>query len=455
MKRARALLACVTLAVLPSSAAAADTANNWPSLRGPLHTGVAPGGAPPLEWSEEKNVRWKVALPGPGHATPIVWGDRIYVLSAVKTDKTVEPEAVIPASWQERDQPQRSRPPRRHRQPRVAPTHIYRFIVSAIDRATGTTVWETVVREEVPHEPGHSTSSRASATPVTDGKHVYAFFGSRGLYCLDMKGKVVWDKDFGDMKTRNQFGEGASPALSGDTLVIQWDHEGDSFIAAFDKNNGDERWRVPRDEPSSWSTPLIVKDGKREIVVASGTNKVRGYDLKSGKEIWGASGLGLNCAPTPVTDGELVFVMSGYREAAGMAIRFGGATGDISGSDRIAWRIEQGTSYVPSPLLLDGKLYFLERFKGMLSSYDLKSGEAVYTQQRIEGLGNIYASLVAAGGRIYVLDRAGTTVVFKPGATFEVLATNKLDDGFDATPVIVGKNLYLRGHEHLYNVAAE
>jgi outer membrane protein assembly factor BamB len=334
-----------------------------------------------------------------------------------------------------------------------APTHVYRFVVSAIDRNSGESIWETVVREEVPHEPGHQTASQASASPVTDGKHVWAFFGSRGLYCLDMQGKVKWGKDLGEMQTRNQFGEGASPALHGDTIVVNWDHEGDSFIIALDKLSGEQLWKVARDEPTSWSTPLVIRDGERALVVVSAANRVRAYDLKSGEEVWACGGLGLNCVPTPVVDGDLVFVMSGWREAFAMAIRYPGASGDITGSDRVVWGLDSGLSYVPSPLLYDGKLYFLERFKAMLSCIDMKSGKPVYQKTRIGELGNIYASPVGAAGRIYIVDRDGKAIVFKHGPKFELLARNELDDAFDASPVVVGDTLYLRGHHHLYALA--
>jgi outer membrane protein assembly factor BamB len=475
----------VVFAIGSLSVAGEDDAalGHWPSWRGPLASGVAPQGEPPLEWSETENIRWKVELPGPGHATPIVWGDRIYVLAAVRTDREVAnpgsgaessrskpaSPAVMPAVFQpspespqrpeaSRESPQDARPqrqPGRRGPPRAPePTHVHQFVVLALERSTGKTIWQTVVREEVPHEAGHITASHASASPVTDGKHVWAHFGSRGLYCLDREGTVVWEKDFGDMQTRNEFGEGASPVLHGDTLVVNWDHEGDSFIVALDKRTGEQRWKVPRDEPTSWSTPLVVEDGERDLVVASGSHRVRAYDLKTGKVVWETGGLGLNCIPAPVADAERVFVMSGYREAAGLAVRYRGASGDITDTDAVAWRLDSGLSYVPSPLLYEGQLYFLERFGGMLSSYDFATGKAHYTKQRIEGLGNIYASLVGANGRVYILDRDGNAVVFRHGETFEILAENKLDDAFDASPVIVDDELILRGSKYLYSVAA-
>jgi len=427
--------------------AAGDDAamRSWPAWRGPLHNGVAPHGNPPLEWSETKNVRWKVELPGPGHAAPVVWGDRIYVLSAVRTEKTVtpppapaQPATAAPAG---RDAPE-------------PPTHVYQFVISAHDRKSGKEAWRRVVREEVPREAGHETGSHASASPITDGSRLYASFGSHGIYCLDLDGNVKWEADLGDMTTRSQFGEGASPALVGDTLVINWDHEAGSFIVGLDKLTGKERWRTARDEPTSWSTPLIVEDGGRALAVVSATKRVRAYDVATGEEVWQCGGLGVNCIPSPVAAGGLVFVMSGYREAAAMAIRYPGARGDLTGGSAVAWRLDQGQSYVPSPLLYDGRLYLLERFQGMLSCLDFATGKPFYAKQRLEGMGNIYASPVGASGRVYLLDRDGNATVLRHAETFEVLARNKLDDAFDASPAIAGDSLYLRGHRFLYSLAA-
>jgi len=466
-------LACVSFLLIAE--AGDERSHYWPSWRGPLHSGVAPHGNPPLHWSETDHVLWKVTLPGPGHATPVTWGNRIYVLSAVQTERAMVPEqpvpaesssvphaeampSVVPASLHQQQQGQKPTSQQgrgRRRPPRLKPTRVFQFVVSALDRHTGKTLWETVVKEEVPHEPGHITASHASASPVTDGEHIIAFFGSRGLFSLDMQGNIVWEKDLGTMATRNQFGEGSSPALYGDTVVVNWDHEGDSFIAAFDKHTGKELWRNDRDEPTSWSTPLIIEADGRALVVVSATNKVRAYDVKTGEEVWQCSGLGINCIPSPVAADGFLWVMSGYLEAAGMAIRYQGARGELSDSNSVAWRLDSGLSYVSSPLLYDGKLYFLDRFQGMLSCYDLASGKLHYTKQRIEGLGNTYGSLVAAHGHIYIQGRAGESVVVRHGETFELLARNKLDDAFDASPIIVGDTLYLRGHKNLYAIAAQ
>ena len=434
------IVLCLLLSTGALLAADKDSPGFWPAWRGPLGTGVSPSGDPPTEWSETKNLKWKVEMPGGGHATPVVWGDRIYVLASVSKPGDAAPQTAPAAP-----------PPEPGQRPaRVKPTTTYQFVVMALDRATGKEIWRTVTREEIPHESGHETASQASASPMTDGEHIYAFFGSRGLYCLDMNGKVKWEKDLGDMRTRAEFGEGASGALHGDMLVINWDHEGDDFIVAFDKRTGTERWRVARDEPTSWSTPLVVEDAGRPVVVVSATKKVRAYDLKTGEEVWSCGGLGANCIPTPVADSGTVFVMSGYQDPAALAIKYAGAKGDLTGTDRVAWKLDRGTSYVPSPLLYDGRLYFLDRFKASLSCHDLKTGQVHFSDARIEGLGNIYASPVGAGGRIYILDRTGVGAVIRSSEKLEVLAQNKLDDTFDASPVIAGGDLYLRGHKYLY-----
>ena len=404
----------------PVPGGAASSAATWPGFRGPLRTGVAPEARPPVSWSESENVAWKVAVEGGGHASPIVWGGRVLVLSAVSTDAGVESP--------------------------------HRFVVSAFESDTGKSLWSTVVREAVPHEGGHATGSQASGSPVTDGERIYAHFGSRGIHALDMDGRVVWSTDLGRMETRNSFGEGGSPALAGEALIVNWDHEGQSFIVALDKRSGAELWRQARDEPSSWSTPLVVSDGGRELAVVAATNAVRAYDVKTGEVVWHGGGLGGNVIPTPVADGTHVFVMSGWREARGMAIRYPGARGDLTGSERIAWSTDRGLSYVPSPVLHEGKLYFLQRFSGILSCRDLATGEPCYEQRRIEGLDNVYASLVAADGRLYAVSRDGAAVVLEAGAEPVVLATNTLDDSFSATPAIVGSTIFLRGEDALYAI---
>ncbi|RIK68870.1 MAG: hypothetical protein DCC65_01695 [Planctomycetota bacterium] len=454
-------LQLVTFLALASSAVAAPPAKNadryWPQWRGPNCNGVALKANPPTEWSEEKNIRWKVEIPGAGHATPIIWGDRVYIQTAVKTEKTADHAGKKDesAGFFQPQPGRRRRPGGGFNRQQEKPREIHEFQVLALDRTTGKTVWTTTVCEEVPHEAGHGDSTQASNSPVTDGKHIYAYFGSRGLYCLDTKGKVKWKKDFGQMQTRNEFGEGSSPALYGDVLVVSWDHEGDDFVIALDKRTGDELWKVERDEPTSWCTPLVLEVNGKPQVITSATNFIRAYDLKNGKEIWRCKGMTMNTIPSPVAGKGLVYCISGFRGNALLAIRYGAAKGDITDTDAIAWKHDKDTPYVPSALLYNDVLYFLDNNRAILSAFDARSGEALYGKQRLEGLDMIYASPVGASNRVYIAGRNGKTIVLRHGAKFQVLATNTLDDGFDASPAIAGDELFLRGRKHLYCIAAE
>jgi len=431
-----------------------DNSPHWAAWRGPFANGVAPKADPPVEWSEDLNVRWKVKIPGSGNASPIVWGDRVYIQTAVKTEVLAasadDKSADAPAA---RDGQEERAGRRGSFWGSSPPTHVHEFIIMALDRKTGKTIWQRTLRKELPHEPGHSDTTHAACSPVVDGEHIYAYFGSRGLYCLDMDGKVIWEKDFGDTRTRSQFGEGASPALYKNTIVINWDHEDQSFIVALDKNTGDERWRVDRDEVTTWATPLIVEHQGRAQVITTGTKRVRSYDLASGKLVWECGGLGLNCIPSPVSRNGTIYVMSGYRNRQLMAIRYQGATGDISDSAAVTWKTNKDTSYVPSPLLYDDTLYLLKKNSAVLSCYDASTGTPHYRKQRLEGVEGVYASPVGANDRVYIVGRNGTTVVIKNGSKYEALATNSLDDGFDASPAIVGDELYLRGRKYLYCIA--
>lgn len=433
-------LSAVLVAGLAGVAAHADpgsTGKDWPQWRGPLGSGVAPEGSPPAEWSEQKNIRWKIAIPGRAHAAPIVLGDRVYAQTAVAQGKPPAPE-----------QGEGRRRP-------VKPTDPVKFSVLALDRKTGSTIWETTVSGQVPVEGTHPDATYASASPVTDGEHVFAYFGSYGLYCLDLAGKVVWEKDLGDMRTRNEFGEGSSPALFGDTLVVVWDHEGDDFIVALNKKTGEERWRFARDEPTTWATPLIVEVGGKPQVIVNAHNEARGYDLANGAVLWRTSGMTQNVVPSPVHHDGIVYLLSGFRGAAAQAIRLAEAKGDLKDSKAILWSYDKGTPYVPSPLLYKDCLYFLEGNKGVLTCLDARTGAVHYGPERLEGVQGVYASIVGAGGHVYIVSRDGKTLVLKAGPKFEVIATNTLDEGFEASPAIAGDEIFLRGRDHLYCIGAK
>jgi outer membrane protein assembly factor BamB len=419
------IAASLTIAAAPQRAAQpANVEKFWPEWRGPQRTGVSSSAQPPTEWSEAKNIRWKIELPGRGAASPIIWGDRVYVLTAVPADRAAGVRAV------------------------------HRFLVMAISRKDGAIAWQHTAREEQPHEGTHQEfGTMASPSALTDGEHIIASFESRGLYAYDMSGKPVWQKDLGDKRMRNEFGEGSTPALYKDKLFVVWDHQGESFIAALNKRTGEEVWRTKRDEIDSWATPLVVEHAGRAQVVTGAMRGVRAYDTETGQIVWETSGLTMNPIPSPVAADGLVILMSGFRGNSLKAIRLADAKGNITGTPAVAWTLDRDTPYVPSPLLYDGILYFMKSNNALISALDAKTGRPHYQAQRIEALpANVFASPVGAAGRVYVLGQEGTAVVLKHGPVFEAIATNKLDDRFDASPALVDREMYLRGYRNLYSI---
>jgi len=399
----------------------------WPQWRGPLLTGEAPHADPPVTWSETNNVKWKTMIPGEGDSTPIVWGGRVFLLAAIPNATN----AAAPAAPQ-------------------APAAGYQFVVLCLDRASGKILWQRVARQEAPHEGRQENNTFASASPVTDGRLLLAYFGSRGLHCYDFDGNLKWQKDFGKMKTKMGFGEGASPALSGGTVVVNWDQEGGGFIAALDTASGRELWRTPRDEDTGWSTPLIVEyNGQRQVIV-NATKKVRAYDLATGRELWSCSGQTANAIPSPVAAGGIVYLTSGFRGSALQAVRLG-RQGDLTGTDAIVWSHGQNTPYVPSPLLTDDFLYVIAGNDAIVSCFDAASGQVYFEHDELAGVHGVYASPVAARDRVYVLSREGACVVLKKGPKPEVLAVNKVaDDHSDASLALTDKDLFLRTRHSLY-----
>ena len=435
------LTASVALFLMSSSTSAqAPSAAErfWGQWRGPYATGVSKTADPPLEWSETKNVKWKVEIPGRGSASPVVWGDRVYLMTAIPVgvtgDATHEPRGGI--------------------QPRIP----HKFVVMALSRSDGKVVWERTVREEVPHEASHTDNGTwASSSVVTDGVHLFANFESKGLYALDMDGKSVWEKDLGDKRMRNQFGEGSTPALHGNRLVLVWDQQGgQSFVIAFDKRTGEEIWRANRSEIDTWATPLVVENGGRAQVIIPGREVLVSYDLETGEVVWQSRGLTMNAIPSPVYGDGMVFATAGFQGNNLKAIRIEGAKGDITGTPNIVWEVSRDTPYVPSPILYDGILYILRSNNGILSAFDAKTGKPHYAgPQRLNAIPNVFASPVGASGRVYFPGREGTTVVIRNSPTLEVLATNVLDDGFDASPALVDREIYLRGNKYLYCITAQ
>ena len=411
----------------------------WPQWRGPAGTGSAEEANPPFQWSEIKNIRWRVEIPGRGHSTPIIWKDQVFLTTAIPTGTKLPPRY--------------SGAPGAH--DNLPVTQKQRYVILSINREDGKTRWEKTLQEAVPHEGGHNTASLASQSPVTDGQHVFAFFGSRGIYCLDMEGTLVWKMNLGIMKSKHGHGEGSSPVLHGDTLVINWDHEGDSFVLALDKNTGKERWRIRRDEVTSWATPIVVEHaGSRQLIV-SGTGRIRSYELATGRVIWECGGLSANIVCSPVAGHGMVFAGSSYEKQVMMAIELEGASGDITDSDKVRWSRIRGTPYVPSSLLYKESIYFLRHYQGILTRIEAKSGEEKQGPFRLGGIRNVYASPVAAANRIYITDLGGMTMVLSHEQQPRVLSMNQLNDSFSASAAIVEKEIYLRGLKRLYCIAED
>ena len=414
----------------------AQGAKNWHQWRGPEANGVSRTATPPMTWSESENIRWKAPIDGRGVSSPVVWGNKIFLLSSVNTG---EVDASLPKP---EDQPERVFGIKH-------PNTKYSFVVLCLDRKTGKEIWRRAATDLVPHEGHHKDNSFASASPFTDGKRLYCWFGSAGLYCFDLDGNKLWSKDLGRAKVGASLGEGCSPVVHDGKVVILRDNQGQSTIEALDAASGDPLWKKERDEPNGWSTPLIVPYQGKTQVITCGDNLVRSYDLETGSIIWQCGGLSQNTIPCPVTDGERVYCMSGYSGYSLLALPLS-AKGDITGSEEIVWSKSKNTPYIPSPILYDDMLGFLKSNQSLYSVLDAKTGDELIGSTRLPSIANVYSSPVGAAGRVYLTGRNGVTLVLKRGKEFEVLATNKLDDEFRASAALVGKQMLLRGSQYLY-----
>ena len=432
--------ACIAWVIVLVLLLPASAGSNWPSWRGASGNGTAPDTCrPPLEWSEEKNIAWKIRIPGLGHSTPIIWGNRIFLTTAIPFGQKTSPPVYDNA-------------PGSHDNLPVAQKH--RFVAICIELSSGKQLWQTPCHEAFPHEGGHVSGSLASASPVTDGKYLIAYFGSHGLYCLDTKnGQVIWKKILGRMSTKHAHGEGASPALNGNTVVVNWDHEGESALLAFDKTTGNEKWKVKRKEVTSWSTPFIVDIDSRPQVIVSASSRIRGYHLNTGEAIWECGGMSHNVVASPVAAAGIVYLGCSYDKRAMIAIRLKGAKGDITDTEHVLWSTNKRTPYVPSPLLYGNTLYYLSHYQGILSVIHAESGDIKAGPFRIDALRNIYASPVGAGNHVYITSREGLTVVITHSQEPKPIAVNKLEDSFSASAAISGNKLLLRGEKYLYCIA--
>lgn len=409
--------------LLSISTAQPLSAGNWGHWRGDGN-GVSPDAKPPTQWSATENVKWKVPVPGRGSGSPVIWDDQVFVVTAVALDQ----------------------------RGRNGMTTLD-FKLLSFDRETGKLRWERTATRAKPHQGTHSTNGFASASPCTDGRHVYAHFGSRGLYCYTMQGKLVWKRDdLGRMQTRNSFGEGSSPTIADDKIVVPWDHEGESAIFALDKLTGVTVWKTDRDEPSCWATPLAVEVNRRKQIIMNGQNYARAYDLETGDELWRCGGQTQRPVASAAAGNGLVFVGSGFRGSFLGAFRPTGQ-GDIHGTSNVVWTTQRDTPDLASLLLSNGRLYFHKGKSGVLSCVEAATGKPLYSATRVPGLNTIYASPVAAGGHVYLTGRSGTTVVLKDSDQFEIVASNSVGETVDATPAPVDNQLFIRGERHLFCIS--
>jgi outer membrane protein assembly factor BamB len=429
---------------------AAISAANWPSFRGPHACGHADGQYPPMTWDAPKgtNVRWKTPIPGLGHSCPIVWGDRVFVTTAVSGD----PKSTFrPGLYGNVDS--------------VNDTTVHTWRVYCMDKQSGKVLWERVAHEGVPKIKRHTKGSHANCTPVTDGNHLVVCFGSEGLYCYDFQGKLLWKRDIGVLDSGfffdadYQWGFGSSPILFHNLVILQCDVGKNSFIAAYDVASGREVWLSPRDEIPSWGTPTICEGHGSPELVTNATKHARGYDPLTGKELWRLGRHAEITVPTPVAGSGLIFITSGYRPIQPIYAIRPGAKGDISlkeGQESdyyVAWSKKRGGPYMPTPIVYRDYLYTCSN-NGIVTCYEATTGKQIY-QERLGGSGGYTASPVAADGKLYFTSEEAGIRVVKAGPRFELLATNSMGDVCMATPAISDGMLFIRSQHFVYGIGRQ
>lgn len=421
----------------------ATATDRWPQFRGPEPVGVADDAGLPETWSSTKNVVWRTDVPGAGWSSPIVWGDRIFVTSVIRSTEGEQPKKGLYFGGNRPD----------------APLDEHRWMVYCLDWKTGKILWKREVQRGAPKTARHLKNTYASETPATDGERLYAYFGNVGLFCFNLKGKRLWSKSWPPSKTVNGWGTAASPVVHEGRVYILNDNEEQSFLAALDKKTGQQIWRVERDEPSNWATPYIWNTGQRTEIVTSGRKKIRSYDL-DGKLLWEMGGMSSIVIPTPFSRFGLLYLASGYvgdQNRPVFAVR-PGATGDItlkpgeSSSEHVAWSWPQAGPYNPSPLVY-GDYYYTLLDRGFFTCHDAKTGQEIYGKQRIDpAAGAFTASPWANNGKVFALSEDGDTFVIQAGREFKVLGKNSLDEMCMATPAISRGSLIIRTASKLYRI---
>lgn len=421
-------------------------AQNWPQFRGPGATGVAEGSPQPVKWdaSTKLNVRWKTPIPGLSHSSPVVWGNKIFVTTAVSSAKDETRFGLYGDVAPVKDDP----------------AHTWK--VYAIDKQKGTILWERVAYTGIPKVKRHPKSSHAASTPATDGKYVIALFGSEGLYAYDLNGKLLWKQDLGVLDAGwfydvdYQWEYASSPIIYKNLVIIQADIQKNSFIAAYDIKNGKLVWKTPREgELPGWGSPTVYEGKTRAELVTAGAKAIRGYDPITGKELWKLGPMSEIATPTPFAAHDLIFVTSGYRPVQPIYAIKPGASGDLTmkkdqaSSEFIAWSKERGGPYMPTPIVY-GDLFYTCSNNGVLTAYNAKTGERVY-QERLGGTGGAFTSSpVASDGKIYLSSEDGDVFVVKAGPKYELLSKNPVGEVIMATPAISDGLVIVRTVSHLF-----
>lgn len=421
---------------------------DWPSFRGPNASGISEHQNLPEHWNgvTGENIKWKIRIPGLAHSSPIIWGEQLFVTSAISR----RPGATFKHGlYGEGDA--------------STDLSVQKWVVYCVDKKTGKTLWESIAYEGAPKEKRHVKNTYASSTPATDGKHVIAFFGSQGLYCFDINGKLIWRKDLGVLNVgaynapEFEWGTASSPIIYNNKVIVQCDTSKEDFILALDIDSGATLWRTDREELPSWGTPNIYPGTRRVELVTNGSSFIRGYDPETGKELWRLGGSSHITAPTPIFKDDLIVVGSGRRPEAPIFVIRAGASGDITlpvgstTSKDIAWSMQQRGPYMPTPLIYGSNLYVLSN-QGVLDCYDLRSGRELY-RRRIEHQGGGFSSSpVAADRRIYLSGEDGDIFVVRAGDEFQLLSTNPMGERLMATPAFSGGKMYVRGEKSLFAI---
>ncbi len=430
--------------------AQSDYNRQWPGFRGPWAWGFIPGAKTAVTWSignyVSKNVSWKTAIPGLGHSCPVIWDDKLFVTTATSGKKD---ESLKVGLYGDIDMAEDSA--------------VLEFKVYCLDKITGAILWEQTAKKAIPKSKRHTKSSQANCTPATDGTHLVVLFGSEGLYCYDLQGNLKWEKDLGIMnpgpysESNVEWGQGSSPVISGNKIIIQCDKSVDSYLAAFDINDGHEIWRTARDEVSTWGTPAVyTSEGKSQVIV-NGYKHMGGYEMETGKEIWKMHGGGDAPAPTPVIAHNLIYINNAHGKVSPIYVVKPGATGDISleadSSNRkyFAWFIKRGGAYMQTPLIYGDYLYNLQ-VNGQLTCFNALTGEVKYKQNLNEAF---TASGVAADGKVYFTSEEGNVYVIQAGPEYKLLAKNSMNNICMATPAISGNTLFFRTQHSIVAVESK